>query len=233
MLVIDRREIEQHPTIPQMIAVPYQSDTLNAGDYAFIDRDLHAVGIERCEISNFVEKLRSGELEKQMERCTSCYSTVLLLIEGVYGSHDGLLSLYRYSQDKYFRNYIYPHTRMDTILASLLRLTEFGIEVFQTPNIETSAIVIRLLYIQRTESEGLSTLFKKSRKLRMPVKYTKNPAVPRLMSLGNRIPENVAIELITKFSSIWGVLNADDKDILEVKGMGKGLLDSIKKGVGK
>jgi ERCC4-type nuclease len=217
-----------------MIAVPYQSDTLNCADYMFMDRDYQLIGIERCETGNFVEKLRSGELEKQMERCTATYQTTVLLLEGVYGATgDGLLATYRNHTKGYFMSHIYPFTRMDTIMAAIIRMSEYGIEILQTPSLEISATLIRLIHNQRTEAEELATLFKKIRAIRMPVKYTKDPAVPRLMALCPRLGEKVAISLISKYNSIWEVLHQTDTELLQTEGFGKGLLESFKKATGK
>jgi ERCC4-type nuclease len=201
----------------------------------FMDRDLQLVGIERCEVGNFVEKLRSGELEKQMQRCTSTYKTTILLLEGVYGATfgNGLLATYKGHSKGYFVSHIYPFTRMDTVMASIIRMSEYGIEILQTPTIEISACLIRLVHNQRTEAESLATLFKKIRPLKMPVKFSTDPDVARLMALGNRLPEKVSIALLAKFGSIWGVLHAPDKEVLTIEGMGKGLLESIKRGIGK
>jgi ERCC4-type nuclease len=191
------------------------------------------VGIERCEVGNFVQKLQSGELEEQMIRCTRTYSTTTLLLEGFYGHVGQLLCTFKEGTNAFFRSHIYPRLRMDSMVAALIRMSEYGIEIIQSPNLEGSAVTIRLLHNQRTEAEGLATLFKKIRHNKMPVKYSSNPQVSKLLGLGNRIPERVAIELIEKFGSIWAILNSQDKDILEVKGVGKGLLEGIKKGVGK
>jgi ERCC4-type nuclease len=207
--------------------------TLETSDYAFLDRDNNAVGIERCEINNFVQKLASGELEAQMYRCASEFSTTVLLIEGIYNHTSGFLTTFREGDRGYFRNRISPHLRYDAVLASMLRLSEFGIELVHTPNFNCSMIAVSLLYIQRTESTDLSMLFRKIRTVKLPVKLSSNPAVPKLMALGSRVPEKVAIELIGKYGSIWNVLHTPDEELLQIKGFGKGLLESIKKGVGK
>jgi ERCC4-type nuclease len=207
--------------------------TLETSDYAFLDRDNNAVGIERCEINNYVQKLGSGELETQMYRCMEQFKSTILLIEGLYNHTSGFLTTYRESDRGYFRNRISPHLRYDAVLASMMRLSEFGVELVHTSNFECSMIAVSLLYIQRTESTELSTMFKKIRTMKLPVKMSSNPAVPKLMALGSRIPEKIAIELIGKYGSIWKILNTPDNELLEIKGFGKGLLDSIKKGVGK
>jgi len=53
------------------------------------------------------------------------------------------------------------------------------------------------------------------------------------MTLANRMPEKVAIRLVNKYDTIWNILHTDDSELLQVEGFGKGLLDKLKKGVGK
>ena len=233
MLTIDRREIQEHPTIEQLITIPHTIDTLDSADYAFLDCDNEPVGIERAEISDLISKLRSGRLEEQMTRCDQNYHTIILLVEGVYDFVGGFLATYKQSERGYYRTKIYPHTRYDHITAMLIRLAQMGIEIVHSPNFEASMIVVQTIYHQRTKPEAEHSLFKRIRPINIPVKLSANPAVPRLMALIPRIPEKTAIRLINKYGGIWTILNTDDKELLTVEGMGKGLVDKLKKGVGK
>ncbi len=154
-------------------------------------------------------------------------------IEGVYDEVSGFLAIHRQSERGYYRSQIYPHTRYDHILALLVRLSDMGIEIIHSPNFGCSMVVVRTIYNQRTKPEEEHSLFKKIRPIRIPVKLSANPAVPKLMALCPRLPEKSAIRLINKFGSIWSILNTSDNELLEVTGFGKGLLDKLKKGVGK
>lgn len=233
MITIDRRELQQHQDIPELIEIPFVVDTLTAADYAFLDRDNEPTGIERSEIRNLLQKLRSGELESQMLKCQANYSKIILLVEGVYDEVSGFLAIHRQSERGYYRSQIYPHTRYDHILALMVRLSDMGIEIIPSPNFGCSMVVVRTIYNQRTKPEEEHSLFKKIRPIRIPVKLSANPSVPRLMALCPRLPEKSAIRLINKFGSIWSILNTPDSELLEVTGFGKGLLDKLKKGVGK
>lgn len=233
MITIDRRELQQHEDIPDLIELPFVVDTLDAADYAFLDYKDEPVGIERCEVGNLIQKLRSGELESQMLKCQANYSSIILLTEGVYDSVQGFLSVHREGSRGYFRSHIYPHTRYDYTIASLVRLSDMGIEIIHSPNFGCSMVVVRTIYNQRTKPEVDHSLFKRIRPIRIPVKLSANPAVPRLMSLCPRLPEKVAIRLINKYSTIWNILSTPDEELLGVEGFGKGLLDKLKRGVGK
>jgi len=233
LIIVDDREVMEHPEIPNSLGVEVSVQRLEAADYAFLDRDNEPLGIERCEVGNFVQKLRSGELEAQMLKCQDNYASIILLIEGVYDEHGGLLAVHRKGNRGYFRTHIYPHTYYDYVKATEIRLSEMGIEMVHSPNFQCSMAVIKAIYSQRTKSEEEHTLFKKIRAIKIPVKLTSNPAVPKLMSLCPRLPERTAIRLINKHSSIWNILHVDDSELLEIQGFGRGLLDKLKRGVGK
>lgn len=232
MLVVDDREVLQHPEIPELLDLPdVRVLRLEAADYSFLSYEGEPVGIERCEIGNFIQKLRSGELESQMRKCEELYSIIFLLIEGVYDSYGSLLATYKQYDRGYFRQHIYPTTRYDYALASFMALNGMGIGLIHTPNFDCSMVTVKIIYKQWTKEEH--TLFKRIQPIRIPVKLSANPAVPKLMTLCPRIPEKVAIRLIHKYNTIWNILHIEDKDLLEVEGMGKGLVDKLKRGVGK
>ncbi len=236
MLLIDDRECQEHPklqTISDVWKIPVTIQRLDAADYCFLDRDNEPVGIERCEIGNLVQKLASGELESQLERCQDNYQHIILLVEGVYDKVEDLLAVHKGSGRGYFRVRVFPHTRYDYVKALEIRLQELGIEYIDTPNFDCSLTTIRTIYNQRTKPEEEHTLFKKSRVLKIPVKYTKNPAVPRLMALCPRLQEKSAIQLIDKFGSIWSVLNKDPQELMGIPGVGKVLVRRLYDSVGK
>ena len=235
MLVIDDREMTQHPEIPSLLSIPIHVIRLEAADYSFLNRNNEPVGIERCEVGNLMQKIRSGELEAQLVQCDENYSDVILLTEGVYDHVAGLLARYKKTREgnAYYRNRIEPNFRYAEIKALEIRLSELGIEVMESSNFACSMSLIETIYQQRTKPEEQHTLFKKVRAIKIPVKLTTNPAVPKLMTLCPRLPEKVAIRLIHQYDSIWAILNTPDEMLLEVEGFGRGLLDKLKKGVGK
>lgn len=242
MLIIDDREILEHPDIPKGLTIPYTIQRLDCADYAFLDRSNNAVGIERAMIADLVGKLRSGRLEEQLSRCSYAYKTTILMVEGIWdaGESGGMLTLYRYGGcfhtnkgvNGYHPNHTYPTTRYNDLVALLVRLSELGVELIQTPTLQCSLEAISTIYIQRTKPEESHTLFKKIRQLQMPVKLSDNPAIPKLLALCPRLSEKTAIELIAKYDSIWGVLNAPDKELQEVHGFGKVLAQRLKESVG-
>lgn len=244
MITVDKRELQEmiaHRNISSLdelstlIEVPLSADTLAAGDFAFLDVHNEPVGIERSGISNLLQKLRSGELERQLAKCDAYYSTVILLVEGVYDHIGGYLSHYRKSAEGcvYFRTRVEPNTRYTDIKALEVRLSELGIEIISAPNFDCSIKTIKTIYLQRTKPEEEHWLFKRIRPVKIPVKLSANPAVPMLLALCNRLGEKVAIRLINKYNTIWDIIHTSDEELLSVEGMGKGLLRNLRKGLGK
>ncbi len=234
-LVVDSREINEHPEINTLIHIPHTVQLLNSADYAFLDRNTEPTGIERCEIGNLMQKIRSGELESQLVKCGDDYSHIILLTEGVYDEFGGLVAHFKKSKEgrTYYRNRVENSFQFTEVKALEIRLSELGIETLWSPNFLCSMILVETIYKQRTKPEEEHTLFKKVRAINIPVKTSSNPAVPMLMSLVPRLPEKVAISLIYKYGSIWAILQAPQAELLEMKGFGKSLLDKLYKGVGK
>jgi len=231
LLYIDSREVQEHPEIPDIIGVENTVVLMPAADYAFFDYEGKPVGIERCAIGNFVQKLRSGELEDQMAKCINMYATVILLVEEVFDACDNMLATYKHTKKGYFKSYIYTHTYYDAIEAAIVDMSRMGIELIQTPNFDCSMRTVNILYHNRTKTEH--SLFAKIRKPVMPVKMSSNPAVPKLLALCPRMPEKVAVALVYEHDTIWNILHATDKELMEIEGMGKGLVKNLREGVGK
>jgi ERCC4-type nuclease len=206
---------------------------LDASDYAFLDYKNEPIGIERCEVSNLIQKFRSGELEDQLYRCQDMFKSVILLEEGIYDEVDKLLATYKKGNTAYFRDFVYPRTQFTDIKELEVRLSEMGIEIIHSPNFICSIATIRLIHNLRTKPDDKRSMFKKVRVVHLPTKLTANPAVPRLMSLVPHLSEKAAIGLINKYDTIWAVLNAPDRELLEIEGVGKGTLANLKKSIGK
>ena len=235
MILIDKRQIVQHPEIPELLHLDYGVALLDAGDYCFSDGSGKLVGIEQSEITNLIQKLRSGELESQMRKCQNLFDSIILLVEGVYDSVEGLLATYSKGKNNkgYFRSYVFPRTTFEYAMTSLIRLSEMGIEVIPSANLECSIDIVRYIYNNRTKTEEEHTLFKRIRKINIPTKLTANPDVPKLMSLVPRMSEKAAIGLIYKFGTVWNIIHAEDAELTEVDGVGKGLVDNLRRSVGK
>ena len=243
MITVDRRELAEmieHRSIvneeglASLIGVPVIVDTLDAADFAFLDRNNEPLGIERAVIGNLLQKLRSGELETQLDRCSEQYSHVILLTEGVYDHIGGYLAYYKKNigDTVYFRTRIEPNTKWAEIKALQVRLAELGIEILDAPNFECSMKLIGIIYNQRTKPEEEHTLFRSVRTPHLPTKWSSNPSVPRLLNLCPRLGEKVAIKLIDKYNTIWNIVTTPDKDLLETKGFGRILVRRLKENIG-
>lgn len=61
MILVDDREYNEHPDLTELISIETRIERLNSADYAFMDINRETVGVERCEISNLIQKIKSGE----------------------------------------------------------------------------------------------------------------------------------------------------------------------------
>ena len=238
MITCDDREITQHPEIPTFLP-NCQIQRLVAGDYAFLDYKNDPVGIERCEVSNLMQKLESGELESQLRMAEELYTKFYLLTEGVWDKDkDGAVRSYKFVDMKlkgkkvpayvhYRRHSFFQYNRLTS---AIVRLEEMGLKILPTsPNFACSMELIKLLATKLAEPPEASKMFTSSRTMKLPTKLTKNPAVPMLMSLCPRLPETVAIKLIAEYGNIIGVLIAKD---IKVDGFGKVLQERLRENVG-
>ena len=199
----------------------------------FLGTGNEVTAIERCKVGNLLQKLHSGELESQLRKCQENYAHIILLVEDVNDKVGKLLAVHRCGDRGYFRVKVYPMTYYSYIKATEIRLQEMGIEYIDSPNYSCTIDIIKTIYEQRTKTEDKHTLFKSARKVAIPTRYTKNPAVSKLLALCPRLSEKTAIGLVERYGTIWAILNTDDKELMEVDGFGKTLLQRLKDGVGK
>jgi len=232
-IIVDDREVTQHPDIPEKLGIPCKVERLEAADFCFLDRGNNPIGIERSEIGNLVQKFMDGELESQLYKCQDAYSHIILLKEGVYDKVGEQLAIYKKGGKGYFPTHIYPRLSYSHIKAMEAKLGELGLEIIDTANFECSLTMIETLYNQRRKPEEASTLFKRTRSLIMPTKLTNNPAVARLIALIPRLGEKVAIRLINTYGSIWNIALTTDKDLAKVEGVSKTTILKLREGLGQ
>ena len=236
MITVDTREYDQHKDIPTYLP-GCQIQKLEAGDYAYNDYDTNPVRIERCEISNLMQKLNSGELESQLRVAEDLYNKFYLLVEGVWDEEDNAVQPYKHLTmnlrghrvKAYIATKRHGFFQYDRLEAFLIRIEEMGVRLLSSPNFPCSMRIIKLMETKQAEPPEGHKLFTSSRAVKIPTKFTKNPAVPRLMALCPRLPEKVALQLINDYGNIFGVLMTNPTD---VEGFGKILQERLRENVG-
>ncbi len=166
---------------------------LPAGDYHVGD----SVGIERKTVSDFMSSMYSGRLGSQISSMVKCYDTPLLLVEG-----RPELQRIRFNTKSYY-GYI----------CSLL--LSRAISVIQTPNTQTSALVIHLI-ARRTSRPGRTP-----RGVRTRAAKSDEEAIANILSSFPGIGPVLSLRLLRRFGSIRGVLSATESEISSVEGVGK------------
>jgi len=232
MLLIDDREIVQHPELPGMFTVPTAVERLGAGDFCFLDRDRNLIGIERVTINNFFQTLHSGELEEKLNKCLDLYATTILLLQDIYFDEGNRITLYRRTeQGRFYCYHILPTATFNQLASALDRLGEYNIQLRTSHTLEESVKVIEAIYGQRKEPEEQHHLMKRPPKP-IPPRWTGRRDIALLTAMCPRMPVKVANALLEKYGTIWMVLNAPLEGLLEVRGMGQGLLRNLREGIG-
>jgi len=166
---------------------------LPVGDYHVGD----SVGIERKTVSDFMSSMYSGRLGSQISSMAKCYDNPLLLVEG-----RPELQRIRFNIKSYYGY-------MCSLLLSKV------ISVIQTPNAQTSALVIHL--IARRTSRPRRT----PRGVRTRVVKSDDEAIANILSSFPGIGPVLSLRLLRRFGSIRDLLSATESEISCVEGVGK------------
>lgn len=241
MITVDDREVTEHPDIPTML--PGCQVQRQETDYMFLTVSSEVCGVERSEVGNLIQKIVSGELERQVRLASEVCNLFYLLPEGVWDEEAGKVISYRKKlvylpahnrrEYAYILSHRYDSYQYDSLASLLIRLEQMGVRLLPaSPNFMCSIRIIRLLETKLTEPPEARTLFRKVQSVLLPTKLTKNPAVPRLIALCPRLSEKTAVMLINKYETILNIVNAPESDVLRVDGMGATLLRRLKDNIG-
>ena len=233
MIQIDYREPQEiKDTLAKLL--PTSVENMEAGDYAFIWYNMNSVGIARKEIKDFVSSLNSAWLDEDLNKCIRAFDYVFLVIEGVWDTLEGgELVVYKPSKDKkyFYRNMYAANMEVSRLYAAIESLHDQGIMVRFTCSMAGTARFIESLYKRKEEKH---TLLHRYAKPRLPTLWTPDPYVRMLLSLpGIRLGEKQAKALLAKFNTPWGVLNASEKELKEVEGIGEGTVKQLYDCIGR
>ena len=193
-----------------------------------IQGDTHQ--IENKDISEVLDN--KDHVEWQLQKQYGKTTEHILMIRGiVFPTKDGVSGM-RLIHTKRGPMYVLGHRYHTSYYAYrswLEGLDKAGIRVVETPDIFSTAnnIVAMHSYAQRTEHHTLQGYY------RPPIVIAEhNPHVLALMGLSFaydlKIGELKATTLIERFGTMMGVLNASEKDLTSVKGIGKVMARHLK-----
>jgi len=194
--------------------------------------DAHPITLERKEVHDFA--CRVDDLELQLKKAIQTIGDkgeVLLLIEGIMEPVDGSTVLYRQKKDGslFFRERVInrPYAYY---MGFLWRLDKLGVSTFWTASQRGTAAA--LVEFVRCSNKPEFTTFQRYIKQKPAIKNL-NPQVERLMGLSPGLGVVRAQALIQTFGTVWQVINAQEEELLKVKGMGEVTIKNLLDGIGR
>ncbi|MDD4307462.1 MAG: ERCC4 domain-containing protein, partial [Thermoplasmata archaeon] len=176
-----------------------ESKQLDVGDYLISDR----VGVERKEVADLHASIMDGRLFQQVKALKRAYQSPLIIIEGE-GLYTGRLSA-------------------DAIRGTLASITvDFGVPIMFTANdLETAEFLHTL--VKRESAEGRTPGIR-GEKGTMLVQERQQFMIEGLPNVSGILAQR----LLAHFGSVKAVLEANEDQLMEVKGIGKGIAKAIR-----
>ena len=229
MLEIDVHEPERSLML-MATSVPCCREILNEhlwGDYRWRGISGKWTNVERKTWPEILADLNSVEDQLRRHRKNQPEARLIFVLEGmVEEDSSGTYTLQRSKNGVYVKGYKYS-TRLSRILSWLYNASEF-VEVFQTFSYEMTCQFLVQAYNQdqKEEHQTFNRYFKK-------MTFHPSPQVLALMGMAPGLGEVKAEALIEKFATVWNVLNASPRELMEVKGIGDKMALTLLRRVGR
>jgi len=186
--------------------VVVESQQLDIGDYILSDR----LAVERKEVEDFLNSLMGGRLFSQLKMLKSAYINPILVVEGEH-----LLSKRSVSENAIFG-----------ALGSIV--SDFNISVISTNNSKETANLLAML-AKREIEEGRPVGIR-GEKVSMSLQERQQFIVEGLPG----VSATLAQRLLGHFGTVKAIMEADVKELCEVKGIGetiaRGIVETLRSG---
>jgi len=194
-IIVDQREYRSNVSkILISKGIEIEPGQLEVGDYIISSR----LGIERKNVDDYLDSMLNGKLFKQLSRLKNAYSRPMLILEG---------------EDVLTRRNI----NQNAILGSLASISiDYGIPVITTKDEIETANFIKVLANREQKKEKKSVNIRDG-KIQMSPREQQQFLVEGLPNISSTL----AKRLLYHFGSIKDITNADMKELIEVKGIGK------------
>jgi Fanconi anemia group M protein len=183
-----------------------ESQQLDCADYVLSDR----LAVERKEVSDFVHSLMDGRLFSQLKMLKGAYINPILVIEG-----EGLFTRGGINQNAIFG-----------ALASII--SDFNISVIFTNDDAETANLLTMM-ARREIAEGRPVGIR-GEKFTMSQREQQQFIIEGLPG----VSATLAQRLLAHFGSVKAIMDADEKQLSEVKGIGetiaKGIVETVRGG---
>ena len=183
------------------IGVDIKIKAMTVADYQITEE----VAIERKTAKDFVDSIVDKRLFKQARMMMEEFKKPIMILEG----------------DDFYSGFINP----DAIRGSIASIAlDFGISIIPTRNQEDTAAMIKRIAIREQKGEKRSISIRTEKK---PQNLWEQQLFI-IESLPNIGPVN-AKNLLSHFGSVEAIINADEKQLQEVEGIGKKTSQNIRK----
>lgn len=203
MIVVDHREyrsnVVKNLALKNIFVEPRQ---LDVGDYVLSSR----IGVERKNVDDFLESLIDGKLFKQIKRLKEVYSRPILILEG----------------KNLFEKRNINHNAIFGSLACIS--VDYGVSILNTNDSNETADLLRIIAKREQKKHG-KTVAIRGEKTMMSMRERQQFLIEGLPNVSSVI----AKRLLDHFGSVKAIMNASEKDLQEVQGVGKGIASDIVK----
>uniref|UniRef100_A0A6M3K7S3 Putative nuclease n=1 Tax=viral metagenome TaxID=1070528 RepID=A0A6M3K7S3_9ZZZZ len=223
--------------IAKHLKIPVEVTRLEYGDFAFFgngpDDAIISVGIERKTLGDLVNSMQSGRLSgHQLIGLVETYNIIYLLVEGEYRVNLNTGAIMTGHGKNWTPLGYGARTFMYREVANFLNtLAIIGdIHVWFTHNPEESGAWVRFTYNwwqKEWEDHKAHKAFNRSKLAPSKALLVKPPVSKKLFNMLTDIGWEKAEALLQRFPTMESLVMAEPKDIQEVKGVGKGLANSI------
>ena len=173
---------------------------LDVGDYILSSR----IGIERKNVDDYLESLIEGKLFKQISNLREIYSRPVLILEG-----EGLLTKRNISHNAIFGS------------LALINV-DFGVPIISTKNASETADLLIIMAKKEQREDNKTIAFRKEKKA-IPLSDKQQFVVEGLPN----VSAILAKRLLDHFGTIRDIINASEKELMDVKGIGKNISTEI------
>ena len=207
-VIVDHREDKRMIIALAKSGVDYEIKQLNVADFILqskVNNEVETIAIERKSQNDFLNSIFDKRLLVQLANLRENYKNALLIVEG----DENLFSMRE----------IHPNAIRGMILTLV---TYFKVPLIYTRNYSDTAMYIKTLVERLGKSRKPISL--SDRRKPLTKEDYKLYLIESLPDVGPTLAKN----LIGKFGSMKGVLNASMKELTEVEGVGKKKAEKIK-----
>jgi len=202
-ILVDHREYRSN-VVKNLVArgVNVEPKQLDTGDYILSSR----IGVERKNVDDFLQSLIDGKLFKQVSQLRDTYSRPILILEG----------------ENLFTKRNISHNAIFGSLASIS--VDYGISIMNTKNAMETADLLGVI-AKREQKENKRAVAVRGEKHQMSLQERQQFLIEGLPNVSGVL----AKRLLSQFGSIRGIINASEKELQEVEGVGKNIASEIVK----